>query len=464
MKIRSKSIGLLLFLSGWLASFSLYAQQVDIFTLLDESKKNYPTIKARQAEINSADHEVSVSSSDYLPKISVQHQYTYGTNNSIAGAFYPNPAVISPSGGIRAENTYVATWGSFTSSLLEWNAFNFGKVSANVNAAKANLKNSEAAYENEVFQHQVRVSDAYLLTLVAEKLSAIQLANLKRATLFRQVVDAGVRSGMRPGVDSSLAHAEHLKASLLYLDCKRNEKAQAYRLAELTGAVDKDIELLDSMMFYTALPVTTDTSTAVNPLNPELRFYQTRMLATQARSVAIKRSFLPSITLVGAAWARGSGVSPVDDSFQTDFSGGTQYKVYNYLLGVSTRWTLTDFIPVHQRYKSEKYRSIRDHELYQEQSLKINRQLRESEMQYELQMEQARTAPLQLAAALQAYQQANARYKSGLTDLPTMLQSMVALNRAEADLAIAYSNAWRSLLSVAAAKGDLTIFLDTINH
>jgi hypothetical protein len=51
-----------------------------------------------------------------------------------------------------------------------------------------------------------------------------------------------------------------------------------------------------------------------------------------------------------------------------------------------------------------------------------------------------------------------------MTDLPTLLQAMLTLHRAEADLAVSYSNAWRALLSIAAAKGNLDIFLKEINN
>jgi outer membrane protein TolC len=88
--------------------------------------------------------------------------------------------------------------------------------------------------------------------------------------------------------------------------------------------------------------------------------------------------------------------------------------------------------------------------------------MKDSDMQLNVSLEQSRMAPVQLVAAQQAYRQAEARYKSGLTDLPTLLQSMFTLNRAEADVAIAYINVWRSLLAVAAAKGDLSIFTNSL--
>jgi outer membrane protein TolC len=230
---------------------------------------------------------------------------------------------------------------------------------------------------------------------------------------------------------------------------------------ELAGAADQELYTLDSMRFYTELPRAVDSIGTVFRAHPLLRSYQIRAEATRARSIAVKRSFLPSITLVGAAWARGSGVYN-DDSFHTSFADGTRYQVYNYLVGAAARWTVSDFVPVRQRYKSEYYRAVRDQELYQEQNLRISRQVRETGIQYDLALRQAHTAPQQLTAAQQAYHQASARYKSGLTDLPTLLQSMVSLNRAEADLAVAYSNVWRTLLAVAAAKGDISVFLQAV--
>lgn len=438
----------------------LHAQGIDLPTALEQSKTNYPLLKARQLDVDGADEEMLVAKSEYVPRLAVQHQYTYGTSNSLAGAFYPNPAVISPSGGIRAENTYVATWGSFTSTMMEWNIFNFGKVSANVSAARAGLAATQAAYENELFQHQVRVADAYLLALITDRLTDIQRSNLERAGRFKDVVAAGVRAGMRAGVDSSLAHAEYTKVEMLVLEATRGAQSQLLKLAELTGAIGSTLLTPDSMRFFNGLPQLPDTSATLR--NPLLSYYDARARQSAARSVAIRRAYLPSITLVGAAWARGSGVSPADDSFHTSFHDGTEYRVYNYLLGASTRWNLTDIIPISHRYRSERYHYAREREQYNEQRLKLQRQSKESELHYRLMLEQASRAPVQLAAAQRAYRQAVARYSSGLTDLPTMLQSMVTLSRAEADMAIAYSNVWRGLLAIAAAKGDLNIFLNAI--
>lgn len=444
------------------AGIQANAQHIKLHEALEQGKGNFPFLKAKQAEIHSAESRIKSVKTDYLPAFIVQDQYTYATSNSVAGAFLPNEgSALSPSGGIRSENIYTPTFGSFTTAMVDWKVFNFGKVNANVNAAKADLARTQADYENELFQHQVKIIDAYLLLLINQKLVEAQRQNLQRATVFKRVTDAAVTSGMRPGVDSSLAAAEHAKAQLLLLESQRSEKAQRLRLSELTGELHDSIEV-DTMGFYSQLPVVLG-ETGSFLKNPALRFSQAQIDASVARSLAVKRSYLPSVSLVGAGWGRGSGVSNKDDSFRTDFGSGVKYQVYNYLVGVSTRWNLTNIFKVRNDYRAEQFQAERFKSLYQTQQLQLDRQARESEIQFQLSLAQARLTPVQLAAARTAFNQAEARYQSGLTDLFTLAQSVNALNRAEIDKFVTNGNAWRSLLLKAAAAGDLDIFLSQIN-
>lgn len=440
-----------------------FAQKVTLHQILEDGKRNYPFLKAKQAEIHSAENRIKSVKTDYLPALVVQDQYTFSTNNNVTGAFWPNEgSALSPSGGIRPENIYTGTFGSSTSAVVDWRVFNFGKVKANVNSAKAELSRSQTDYENELFQHQVRTADAYLVLLINQKLVEAQRQNLERALIFKSVTDAAVSSGMRPGVDSSLAAAEFAKARLLLLESQRSEKSQRLRLSELAGVLQDSIQV-DSMVFYSKLPSTRDDAGSFLK-NPSLLFSQSQIDASLARSQAIRKSFLPSVSILAAGWARGSGVSNKDDSFRTDFSSGVGYQVYNYMFGISTRWNLTNIARVRNDYKSEQFQVERFKELYETQKLQVDRQLRESDIQLDLTLEQARLIPVQLEAAQTAFNQAEARYQSGLTDLFTLAQSVNTLNRAEIDRLINNGNVWRALLMKAAASGDLSIFLNQIGN
>lgn len=438
------------------------AQTLTLLQALERGTQAYPFLKSKQAEIQSAEKRVQASRTDFLPGVIVQDQYTYATSNALNGSFFPNEGTsISTSGGIRPDNIYRGTTGSFVSAVIDWRIVNFGRVKASVKAAEADLNRSQTDYDNELFQHQIRIIDAYLTLLVNQKLVDVQRSNVERAETFKNVVDAGVRSGMRAGVDSSLATAEAVRARLILLESQQREQVQRLRLSELIGQVQAGLRI-DSMRFYTTLPQTTFQSDSISPKNPVLRFFQSQINFSSARTVALQRSMLPSISLVGAGWARGSGFANADETFAMDFNRGLGYQAANYLVGVVARWNLTNSLRLKHDARSEQFQVERFRQLYNDQQLRITRQNREAETQLTLGLEQARQAPVQLRAAQQAYNQAKARYQNGLADLPTLLQSFVTLNRAETDGYVATSNVWRYLLLKAAAEGDISLFMNQI--
>lgn len=440
----------------------MMGQSLDLAEALEMAKTNYPNIQAKRALSEAALQEVGAAKNMYMPKLMLQHQYTYSTGNSVEGGFFPNEGTISPSGGIRTENINQGAYGSFTSAIMEWDVFSFGKQASNVRAAKADANVGQLDLENEIFQHQIRVADAYLLYLVSEQLTEVQEHNVVRAKNFSEAVDASVRAQLRAGVDSSLAHAEYARARVLLLESQRNELMRKYRLIELLGEDAETFPLeIDTMSFCSEPPVVGFADMGVEQ-NPLLRMQQARIEAAGQRALAMKRSFMPTVSLVAAGWARGAGLDNADGSYHTDFSSGTQYQVSNYLLGVTAKWRVTDGFLIRNKYKQLQYITDQNTQQFNLQQNMLKRQATESEMQYRIMMEKAHTIPIQMKAAQQAYTQAEARYENGLSDLPTLLQSMVVLNQAEADLAIAYSNVWRSHLMVAAAKGDLTSFFDSL--
>ena len=447
-----------------LALWSLPAlgQMQTLNQVLDQSIRQYPFLKAKQAEVSSADRRVKASQTEFLPSLILQDQHTYATSNSLNNSFFPNEGTaISTSGGVRPVTISQASFGSYTSAVIEWRAITFGRVKANVSVAKADLQRSQADYDNEIFQHQVRTIDAYLLLLINQKMVHIQESNQDRAQTFKRVVDAGVRSGMRAGVDSSLATAEAVRARLLLLESQQREQVQRLRLAELTGLLQPNLQI-DSLNFYTSLPTGANLSDSLSPKNPTLRLFQSQINLSAARSLATQRSAMPIISLVGAGNARGSGFSNQGDVFQTNQLNGLGYQAGNYLLSVVFRWNLTGTLRARQDFLADQFLVERSRQLFNTQRLQITRQYQEADTQYQMALEQARQAPVQLRAAQQAYNQARSRYESGLTDLPTLLQSVLTLNRAEVDGYVAVSNVWRYLLLKAAADGDLSLFINQV--
>jgi len=433
---------------------------INLQQALQMAESNYPGIKAKQAQLNGSIAKISSARSGYLPEVSVMDQYLYSTNNGINGTYYSEGGMAIPtSGGVRKDDIYRPVWGSFTTLFVDWKFFTFGKVKAGVNLSRQEMDQANADYVNEVFQHKIKVADTYYLLLMAEKLTAAQEENLKRADAFRKAVNAYAQSGLRPGADSSYTNAEYAKAQISLTQSRQYERSLRYKLAELIGNSSSTISA-DTMDAFNKIPsnIFID-STKINA-HPILKFYQTEIEMSKTRTQIIERSFYPNLSLIGAGWARGSGLSNTDNSYNTDVASGIPYQAYNYMAGISFKWNLLNYAKVHYDTEFERWQTQRYQFLYDEQSLIIKRQIDDAEMQFNTALEQAQLAPLQLKSAKDSYAQTEARYKSGLASFPELTQSFYILNRAETDMAIAYSNVWRALILKSAAAGDINMIIN----
>ncbi|GAB3506687.1 TolC family protein [Emticicia fontis] len=438
-------------------------QKIGLTEAIDLAVKNYPAIKAKRAEKNIAEFALKAAQTEGLPDVIAQHQYQLATNNSLAGAVFPLQSPFpSVSGGIRPENIYQPVWGSFTNLQVNWQAFTFGKIKANIEVAQKTVTRQQFDYENEIFQQQVKVIDAYLALLVFQKTVRIQEVNLQRAITFKDATNAKVISGLRAGIDSSFANAEVSKAKLLLLQSQQNERTQRIRLGQLMGSANGNMAA-DSMQFYQQLPTLLKDFPDIAQ-NPLLKVYSSQIDLIKSRAVAIRRSYYPSIVLNASVWGRGSGVSNSGDSYSSKLLDGISYQVGNYLLGIGVSWNLTRIYNIRHQVSAEQQRAEQFQLLLQEEELRLNSQSENANIQIELAMEQALEAPMQTSAARGAFQQATARYESGLATLPEVSQAFLLLNRAEVDQSIAVNNVWRALLLKAASVGNLSIFLNQVNN
>jgi len=434
---------------------------------VEMTKNNYPSIKAREALKKASEKGLQSTRSLYLPAVILQSQANYATANSVTGTFFPNegfamPTSSSVNGYKLGSNTTQGALGNFQTLVVNWTVFAFGKIRSQVTLSKAEVQESNTEYANEIFQQQVKVSDAYLLLLRNQKLSLVQRENYNRAIVLRTAIRAAAISGMRPGVDTAFADAEVSRTKILLLESIRQVKASSIMLSELIGSVSDSV-IIDSMSFYSNLPlVEPDSAIDINN-HPLLKMYLSRIEVGNKRSNAVMKSYFPSIKLMAAGIGRGTAISPsaggTYDYIQKD---GLQITNYNYFMGITMLWNMLDYPRIRNEFKSAEYITQSYKYNYDEEKLKITREIENSELQLALSREQAKEAPIQLTAAKSAFEQASARYRNGLSTLPELEQNFYILNRAEVDLTVATNNVWRSLLVKSAAVGDLSIFMNQV--
>ncbi|WP_020603933.1 TolC family protein [Spirosoma spitsbergense] len=439
------------------------AMPLTLTQALDRVQQTYPSIKARQAQVSAALYGVKERQADYLPHTIFQSQALYGTSNQVQGTFFPNEGTAIPIvGAIKpAGNTPDMVWTSFATLLTDWAFFDFGKVRSTVQVARGEVATQKAALTNEIFQQQVRTADAYLLTLVTHELVQQQQANLTRVETFRQMTTARAQSGLRPGVDSSLAQAEVSRARLILTEAQQAEQTQKIRLGELTG-LDPAAFSVSQTAFYETLPATVAEATYIDN-NPVLQIGQAEILTTQDQAKAARLSWLPSFRLLGAAWARGSGLDNVKAAdgnliYHKGLWDGVKFRAYDVMVGPVLYWELSNYWRASNR--AQQFRLLGQSRQFDldEERLGLNRQRETANLDYAFALASVTNADQQIRAARGAYEQSLSRYNAGLTGALELSQAFAILNRAEIDKAVSTASVWQSLLKQAAATGELSAF------
>jgi outer membrane protein TolC len=434
---------------------SLFAQ-TNLYRLSDLLQKvatTYPSIKARQANINAANYYLQAAKKDYLPELIAGHQYQYATDNGLEGSYYSNEGTtVSTSGGIRDHNIYQPIFGSFTTLMIDWHAYDFGKVKESVKLAESRVDLAKADYANAVFQQQVRVADAYLLLVLSQKLVSVQENNLARSKAFQQYVWSNANAGLLPGVDSSAANAEVAKAELALLQSRQLVEQQKNNLEQLSGIPADSIRI--DTAYLQKIPAFVSGELNVNG-NPLMDLQRKQMTTQYNQLQVLKKSALPTINIIGIGWARGSGVDRVTKEYSSNIGDGLAYQAYNYMAGVAVKWNITSLAKSKQQYLGAAQELEATRYKLEEQTSILTREVKNAELQYQSALQQTRVAPVQYKAALDAFNLSNARYQAGLASLNEVIQAYYVLNRADVDNAVAVNNVWRALLQHVAATGTL---------
>lgn len=429
--------------------------------LLQKVSKDYPTIKAKEASVKAASYRLQSAQKDYLPELIVADQYQYSTNNGLVGSYFSNEGTaISTSGGVRDKNIYTPVFGSFTTLMANWHAFNFGKVKQSVQFAKSQVDVAKADYNNEVFQLQVRATDAYLLLALSEKLVSVQKANLERSLTFQKYVQSRSLAGLLPGVDSSAANAEVAKARLAVLQSLQLVEQQKIQLSLLSNITSDSLNI-DTTTFLNTVPLALSDGTSINN-HPAIQLYNAMVQRGVDRSLVIKKSALPTINILGIGWARGSGIDRSSQKYSSDAMDGLPYQTYNYMAAVAFKWNVFSLAKARDEYRAAQ-QDVEDYRYQlQEQTLSVQKQMQDANLQYQYTVQQTQLAPIQYKAALEAYNSSNARYQAGLAPLTELIQAYTVLNRASVDVTVANNNVWRALLQKAASSGIIADFINQV--
>lgn len=424
--------------------------------LLQIAEINYPALKSKRLDEQAAQKNVNVSKNLLVPSLEASYQINYATYNNITGMVYPQ-YIIPISGPPSKSNDLNGVFGSAASLLLNWQPITFGQRKGQVNFARAGSDYAEADVKNEVFQHKIKVINAYLDALSAEELTKVYQNNLKRTESALEEIYSLVRSGIKPGVDTSLFKAEASKAKVELLNNRKySEQARIY-LSQLLAS-DTVYSFADTLFYY-RLPV--------NPLiqndsikHPLMTMYKSNYETSIARQKVLSRTLLPTLGVWGTTYARGSGISYNGTVNSVD---GLGLQRFNYGIGVQLSVPLLQIARIRPQLQQQELLIQSNQEKLNEIELQLKKQTELAEVTINNAYAVAKESPLFLQSAQFSFNAMQSRYKSGLSTFADLMQVQYALVKAETDFRLAYMEVWKALLFKAAVSGNLDLFINQVN-
>src|ERR1035437_717184 len=139
MNMYLKKFNLTIIISVILCSmcFSQSNNKIGLKQAIDSAMKNYPALKSKQFEVESANANVREAKHQSLPSLKVSDQLDAGTANGLGGSYFPMGIIPSTSGGISAENNSNTFSGNIGVAYMEHELYNFGLNGARTASAKS---------------------------------------------------------------------------------------------------------------------------------------------------------------------------------------------------------------------------------------------------------------------------------------------------------------------------------------
>lgn len=451
-------LALLLFLA-----ITVHAQQrVTLKYLLNKVDQNAPALITDSASIAIKKAQANETRNNWLPSLKLNYQADVGTNNNTAGPYFGFGIIPSNSRGVRTESNTNTVLTNLGIAALDWEIYNFGAYAAQNKVAGSDITVEQNQFQQSKYQLQAYTIGNYLQLLRLQDYLTIQSRNIKRNQQIRRSIQSLAKSGIRPGVDTSIAEAELSKARLTYIELNNQLKQTQLQLAAISGLPYQSI--MPDTLVETRLIMQTNTPELIGAdttNHPIINYYRSVVQNSLQKEDLVKKQYNPKVLLEAAAWARGSSVD-ANDNFNS-LSSGWGFSRNNYLVGIGISYNLFDLR--HRQLKLRTQKTATDYALKKLDEQKKLLALGVNQADEELNTAKQRLAeiPNQLKAANAGYRQKLSLYKSGLTDIIELNAALNILYRAETDYAHARFAYTSAIFQKAVTGNQVSFILNLLN-
>lgn len=441
---------------------SVYAQQgapTGLKALLAKVDQNTPSLLADSAAIDIKLAQANETRNNWLPNLKLNYQADVGTNNNTAGPYFGFGLVPSNSSGVRAQSNTDAALVNLGIAAFDWEVYNFGAYAAHNKVANTDVLVEQNQFQRSKYQLETYAISSYLQLARLQNQLTIQARNIQRNEQIGRSITSLAKSGIRPGVDTSIAGAELSKARLNYIELDNQFKQLQLQLSTISGlpyqSIIPDTAAENKLIGNMPALLAADTAN-----HPYLNYYKSLVQNSLQREDWVRKQYNPKILLEAAAWGRGSSIE--NDRFGS-LANGWGFDRNNYLVGVGISYNLFDLRRKQLKLRTQKTTTDYASKKLAEQRSLLALSINQAAIEFNTARQRMLEIPNQLGAAMAGYRQKLSLYKSGLTDIIELNAALNILYRAETDYAQAKYTYINALFQKAIVGNQLPSVLNLLN-
>jgi outer membrane protein TolC len=447
-----------------LLAVTAYAQQpatsVTLKQLLSDVTSRAPQLLTDSAAIRIRQAQAAEVKDNWLPNLKLNYQTDIGTSNNVIGAYFGFGIVPSSSSGVHTTNVTTAASTNLGIAQLDWEVYNFGAYGAANKVANSEVNVEQNNFAQSKYQLQAYAIGNYLQLLRLQDLLAIQARDIQRNQEIRRSIESLAKSGVRAGVDTSIAEAALSKSRLNYIEIENNFKQVQLQLSTLSGIPYPSIvpdTTTDALLISRPPAMLSSLDTSNHPV---INFYRSVYQNSLQREDLVKKQYNPKISLEAAAWDRGSSIDAADH--YGSLGSGFGFDRDNYLVGVGISYNLFDLRRRHLKLTTQKASTDYALRKLQEQQQLLAASANQADVELTTAQQRLQEIPHQLKAANDGYRQKLSLYRSGLTDIIELNAALNILYTAETDYAQAKYSYASALFQKAVTGNQLTQILNVL--
>ncbi|MFA7336520.1 MAG: TolC family protein [Candidatus Obscuribacterales bacterium] len=424
------------------------------------AESRYPQILKQQAELRAAKRNVTLQKvREYNPAALLSYQQADASHNRLTQTLFGS-AVLPATPGPGPENVkFGADAFSAAGFIIDWAPIDFGLHKARINYSKAEMQLASAHYDLTVLDVTVQAAASFLDALIMKEQVGVAIANVQRFADFSKVVHAQVDAGLKAGADASLADSQLANAKNDLVRARLNYELALAELAFKVGVGGNSVEINPGGISKLTQPDDPQRDSPKFTSHPLTLAKQSIVNLRQANRKVLEKEYYPKFRWLAGINLRGTTFKTNKGDVPAPGISGLFPTVPNWNVGMVIDFPFFEIIRIQAEKKvvDEQIDSAQQSYALAVQQLKTEDVQARARVKASLEL--AANMPIQVQAATQAAQQAQARYEAGLATVAQVAEANQILADSRVKEAVTNVGVWKALLANAAVHGNLRPFL-----